>query len=73
MTEYSKVTVIVGETTIYDKVELNYALPATVKMGFSAATGASKQPHYIRGVQVKTVKASSGIMLRKYHNKKSEQ
>lgn len=73
VTEYSKVTVIVGDTTIYDKVELNYALPATVKMGFSAATGASRQPHYIRGVQVKTVKASSGIMLSKYHNTKSEQ
>ncbi|WP_235143742.1 DUF7604 domain-containing protein [Bifidobacterium moukalabense] len=73
VTEYSKVTVIVGDTTIYNNVELNYALPATVKMGFSASTGGSKQPHYIRGVQVKTVEASNGIMLSKYHDTKSKQ
>lgn len=63
--KYSTVTVEIDGTTVLDEVSLGYRLPKDVMFGFTASTGQSHQPHFIRNLKANTVEKTSGIILNK--------
>lgn len=63
--KYSTVTVEIDGKTVLDEVSLGYRLPKDVMFGFTASTGQSHQPHFIRNLKASTVEKTSGIILNK--------